>query len=98
MSFERERAEREELERRARRLPFRVDYDDRGCLRCGVTISAPPSRIGWVFRMHVERCEVATPEERRAFRRTGRWPRKVRNVDAARPRATGGGPRSGDGI
>jgi hypothetical protein len=51
-------------------------YARRTCLLCGADIAAPLSRIRWVLRMHVDRCERATAEERLAFRRTRRWARR----------------------
>jgi hypothetical protein len=48
----------------------------RCCLTCGSDVYADPSRIRWVFSMHVERCSTSTPEERAVFTRTRRWPRK----------------------
>lgn len=51
-------------------------YRCRVCLYCNSEIAAPASRIGWVFRQHVQRCETATAEERAIFRRTRRWPRR----------------------
>lgn len=50
-------------------------YDNRDCIKCGAAIRAPYSRMSHVFGMHADRCAIATPEKRLAFRRTGRWPR-----------------------
>lgn len=58
------------------KLPWRrPDYAQRTCLKCGCDFQALPSRIAQVFRLHVERCERATDEERRQFVRTRRWGR-----------------------
>ena len=62
---------------RPRRQTGRRDYVKRVCIRCSVTIEAPPSRIKWVFGMHGERCETATAEERLVFRKTRRWPKRT---------------------
>ena len=63
---------------REHRQPYRPPtHDTRTCLTCGADIAAPPSRIRWVFGMHVERCTTATPEARTVFRRTRKWPRKT---------------------
>jgi ribosomal protein S27AE len=57
-----------------------VPYEQRTCARCGSVIAAPTSRIGWVFRMHADRCETATDAQRLVFRRTRRWPRKASSI------------------
>lgn len=77
MSFERDRADREESEKRIRRPPprGRADYKTRGCPRCGAVFSAPASRIAHIHRMHDARCSRSTDAEREHFRRVGRWPK-----------------------
>ena len=53
-----------------------VPYAKRTCIRCGVEITAPPSRIRHVFWMHAKRCDASSPTERAAFRQSGRWPKR----------------------
>lgn len=60
----------------------RFDYDVRMCLSCGCEIAAPPSRVAHVMRMHVDRCAVASDEERSSFRRMRRWPKRKRTPRA----------------
>lgn len=51
------------------------NYDKRTCILCNSDFRAPASRIGWIFRMHVERCEKATEVARQFFRDKHRWPK-----------------------
>lgn len=65
------REDKKQLDDRLRRALYNPpSYDARTCLTCGSEIAALPSRISWVFRMHVEKCTKASPEDRLVFRRT----------------------------
>lgn len=61
---------------RPRNQGARHDYQRWHCIGCGADIFAPPSRISHVSTMHTDRCKTATPEERAAFLKTRRWPKK----------------------
>lgn len=46
------------------------------CLHCGCVFQDRGVWGSKPFSRHVERCEKATPEERKYYARVGRWPKK----------------------
>jgi uncharacterized C2H2 Zn-finger protein len=52
-------------------------WTQRFCPHCGHVTEALARYIRHVHNAHVEKCEQATPADRKIFAKTGRWPKKT---------------------